>query len=172
MVKRWAAFAALVATTYLAATAEVALLAWIVSRLAIDQPSLALLVSQWGQQWALLLASCTAACLLIRPAAGRRGVLRQVGLIALVCALSLALCLLAGGLAALLEKLELTRVFTSIPNRARQASAEVMLAMAERSGLPLAGFMIFLSLRTLKPSLGRQAIAASAPPADHPSFPS
>ena len=108
---------------------------------------------------------------LIRPTAGRRGVLRQVGLIALVCALSLALCLLAGGLAALLEKLELTRVFTSIPNRARQASAEVMLAMAERSGLPLAGFMIFLSLRPMKSNLEMQAIAASVPPADHPSFP-
>ena len=168
MVKRWVSLAALVATAYLAATAEAALLAWIVRWLAIDQPSLALLVPPWGQKWAFLLAACTAACLLIRPAAGRRGVLRQVGLIALVCALSLALCLLAGGLAALLEKLELTRVFTSIPNRARQASAEVMLAMAERSGLPLAGFMIFLSLRPWKSSLGRQNITASAPPADHP----
>jgi len=168
MVKLWVPFAALVATTYLAATAEAALLAWIVSRLAIDQPSLALLVSQWGQQWALLLASCTAACLLIRPAAGRRGALRQIGSIALVCTASLVLCLLAGGLAVLSEKLELNSVFTAIPNRARQASAEVILTTAERSGLPLAGFMIFLSLRPWKSSLGRQNITASAPPADHP----
>ncbi len=168
MVKRWGTFAALVAITYLAATAEAALLAWIVSRLAVDQPSLALLVLPWGQQWAFLLASCTAACQLMRPAAGRHALLRHVGLILLVCAASLSLCLLAGGLAALLEKLELTRVFTAIPNRARQASAEVILATAETSGLPLAGFMIFMLLRPWHPSLGRQTNAASAPPPDHP----
>ena len=63
MVKRWASFAALVATTYLAATAEAALLAWIVSRLAIDQPAPALLVTNGASSgpccWPLaLLPAC------------------------------------------------------------------------------------------------------------------
>ena len=167
MVKRWAPFVALMAITYLSATAEAALLAWIVSQVAIDQPSLALLVQIWGQQWALLLASCLAACLLIRPALRRRVLLRHVGLVWLICSVSLALCLLAGGVAAFLEKLNLTAVFSGLPNPARQASAEAMLAMGEWSGLPLAGFMGLFLLRPWQPRLGMKANAASAPPADH-----
>lgn len=167
MVKRLAQFAALVATAYLAATAESILLASIVSRVAVDQPSLGLLVQPWGQKWALLLASCTAACLLIRPAVGRVGLLSRIGLIWLVCAASLALCLLAGGLAALLEKWELATGPIGLPNAARQASAEAMLVMGEWSGLPLAGFMGLFLLRPWQPRFGRQTGAASAPPADH-----
>ena len=161
MVKRCSLFAALVATACLATTAEAALLALIVSKLAIDHPSLGLLVQTWGQQWALLLASCGAACLLIRPVAGRRGLLRNVWLIWLICSASMALCLLAGGLAALLEKLKFTMIFTGLPNPARQASAEAMLAMAEWSGLPLAGLMIFLSLKNWQPRIGTKANADS-----------
>ncbi len=168
MVKRLARFALLVATALFAATAEAALLAWIVSQLAVDQPSLALLVLSWGQQWTLLLAFCTAACLLIRPAACRRGFLSRVGLILLVCAASLALCLLAGGLAALLEQCKLTTFSSGMPSPARHASAEAMLAMGEWSGLPLAGFMGLFLLRPWQARLGKHANAASAPPADHP----
>ena len=168
MVKRCSLFAALVATACQATTAEAALLALIVSKLAIDHPILGLLVQTWGQQWALLLASCVAACLLIRPAAGRRGLLIPVRLIWLVCAVSLALCLLAGGLVALLGKWKLTTVPIGIPNAARQASAEAMLVMAEWLGLPLAGFMGFFLLRPWQPRFGRQANAASASSEDHP----
>lgn len=168
MVKSWALFAALVATTYLAATAEAALLAWIVSQVAIDQPSLGLLVQTWGQQWALLLAFCTAACLLIRPTVGRGGLLSRISLLWLGCAVSLALCLLAGGLVALLGKWKLTTLSIGIPHSARQASAEAMLAMAEWSGLPLAGVISFFLLRPWQPRFARQANVASAPPADHP----
>ena len=168
MVKSWALFAALVATTYLAATAEGALLAWIVSKVAIDQPSLGLLFQTWGQQWALLLTSCVAACLLIRPAVGRVALLSRIGLIWLICVVSLALCLLAGGLVALLGKWKLTTLPIGIPNSARQASAEAMLVMGEWSGLPLAGFLALFLLRPWQPRFGRQANAASASPEDHP----
>ena len=49
MVMRLVQFAALVVLSLSASTAEAALLAWIVSQVAIDQPSLGLLVQAWGQ---------------------------------------------------------------------------------------------------------------------------
>jgi len=47
----------------------------------------------------------------------------------LACALSLALCFLAAGLEALLEKWKLMTVSITLPNAAGQASAEAMLVM-------------------------------------------
>lgn len=162
MVKRLAPFAVLVAVALFAASAEAALLARIVSQVAVDQPSLALLVLPWGQKWGLLLAFCAAACQLMRPAAGRQALIHRIGLILLVCALSLTLCLFAGGLAAFMQKLKLSTISISLPNAAKQASAEAMLAMAEWTGLPLAGFMTLLLLRPWKPGLGSNTSAASA----------
>lgn len=152
----------LVATSLLATASQAALLFWIVQRLALDQPSLALLVLPWGQQWALLLASCTAACQLMRPAAGRRALLRHARLVWLVCGVGLALCLLAGGLAGLLEQLKLTAAFSGLPHPARQAAAVAMLTMAEWSGLPLAGALVLALLRPLRAKSGRGPNAAPA----------
>ena len=146
----------------LAATAQAALLAWIVSRVALDQPSLALLVLSWGQQWVMLLASSTAACLLIRPVHGRAAFRRHARLVWLTCMVGLALCFLAGGLAGLLEQLRLTTAFSGLPHPGRQAAAEAMLAMAEWSGLPLAGAMVLALLRPWRAKSGRQPSAAPA----------
>ena len=153
---------ALVALSLLAATAQAALLAWIVSRVALDQPSLALLVLPWGQQWVMLLASCTAACLLIRPVHGRAAFRRHARLLWLTCTVGLALCLLAGGLAGLLEQLRLTTSFSGLPHPGRQSAAEAMLAVAEWSGLPLAGAMVLVLLRPWPAKTGRQPSAAPA----------
>ena len=168
MVKRLATFAVLVAAALFAASAEAAFLARIVSQVAVDQPSLAQLLPPWGRQWGLLLAFCAVACQLMRPAAGRRALIHRIGLILLVCALSLALCPLAGGIAALMWKLKLSTIIISLPNAAKQASAEAMLDMAEWTGLPLVGFMVLLLLRPWQPRFGRQANAASVSSEDHP----
>ncbi|MCX5969655.1 MAG: hypothetical protein NTV57_18880 [Cyanobacteria bacterium] len=143
------------AMSLLAATAQAALLAWIVSWVALDQPSQALLVLSWGQQWVMLLATCTAACLLIRPEHGRAEFRRHALLLWLTCMVGLALCFLAGGLAGLLEQLRLTTVFSGLPHPGRQAAAEAMLAMAEWSGLPLAGAMVLALLRPWRAKSGR-----------------
>ena len=47
----------------------------------------------------------------------------------LACALSLALCFLAAGLGALLEKWMLMTVSIKLPNAVGQASAEAMMVM-------------------------------------------
>ena len=147
MVRRWARVACLVPLCLLAATAQAALLALMVRTVALDQPSLALLLLPWGQRWALLLACSTAAAVLLRPAPRLPRFICDGLTPVAVSMTGLVLCLLAGALAALAEQLRITSLYTGLPHPARQAAAEAMVNTAEWTALPLAAAMAVLMVR-------------------------
>jgi hypothetical protein len=147
----------------LAAAAQAALLARIVNWVALDQPTLSQLVLAWGQRWALLLACCMAACLVLRTPSGRFRVLRDALLLGRICTAGLALSLLAGGLAGAMQQLGITATFSGLPHPARQAAAEAMLTAAEWSGPPLAAALAVVLLRPWRAGSARQVSAARDP---------
>lgn len=156
MVMRWVSLALVVLLSLLAAAGQALLLALIVRTVARDQPSLALLLQPWGQRWALLLACCAVAAVLMRPLPGRSRIVRDASMPFLAAGAGFILCLLAGALAGLVEHLRITTFFSGLPHPARQAAAEAMVQAAEWSALPLAAAMTWLMLRPWRAGFGRK----------------
>jgi hypothetical protein len=115
------------------------LLALLIRHIAIDQPSLGDLALGWGTRWGALLIGLLAGSALFSTAQPScRLLLRLAWLLAAAAASLLVISLLAGAIAALLEKHGLTAHFVGLPNASRQAAAEAMLNSSHWAGLPVA----------------------------------
>lgn len=115
------------------------LLALLIRRTAIDMPSLGELAQAWAPRWGVLLASVLIAISVLLPEQPPRQQLLRLPLLLLKAVVALlAISLLAGATAALLEHIGLSSGYALLPNPSRQAAAEAMLAAAHWAGLPIA----------------------------------